>query len=262
MPGLFYVPMFIMRVLACVLQLFCFLQVLAQPFEDAKIAPKGWIQFENTFYLTRDQTVVSGKDTYITEVDYANSLLRYGILSSLEVRLSFIYREIKTQQKSMIFIEKGVVPLSIGTKMQVCREKGLRPEIALLTQLILPRTGHEAFDVSYLMPACYIHMQNTFSENVSLVTNTGIEWAEELPKASGMYAMSFNIALSKHWAAFIENFGTITIKIPDHSIDGGVAYQPHPSLQFESTMGYAFTKASPDYFVGIGVVWCPYLMYL
>lgn len=187
---------------------------------------------------------------------YNSTLLRYGLLENLELRLGVEYEDSKTliketDEESSL---SGLLPLSIGVKVNITEQDGFIPEMALLSHLALPNTGLEDFQSETLTPDMILSMSYELSPKLSTGVNVGAEWNDGSSKAAGVYSWVFGIALNDKAGAFIETYGSFA-KDEDfeNGIDGGLTYLIRPNLQIDIAGGFAVTENLPDYFIGAGL---------
>jgi hypothetical protein len=109
--------------------------------ESASVVPLRSLQIETGFIFESDNAL----DRKLTTYDFNSTLLRYGLLERLELRLglAFLSERSKNNDTGISETVKGLSPLYTGFKILVVEEKGCIPQIAFLGGLILPFTARK-----------------------------------------------------------------------------------------------------------------------
>ena len=114
--------------------------------ESPVIVPAGFFQIETGFiheFVTSD----------ITNTFYNTTLLRYGLVKGLEIRLGMNYlKNVEQWNDDTQFITRGFTPVFIGSKLHITREQGIWPEVAFSAGVGVPKTGAGVFMTSNLAP--------------------------------------------------------------------------------------------------------------
>ena len=115
--------------------------------ESPIVVPAGFFQIETGFI----QEFVSSD---ITNTFYNTTLLRYGILKGLEIRLGMDYLKnvVRTYDDTQ-FIKRGFTPVFISSKLHIAREQGIWPEVAFCAGIGVPKTGAGVFMTSNIAPS-------------------------------------------------------------------------------------------------------------
>lgn len=104
--------------------------------ESPNAMPKGFLQVETGAYYE------SFKDNNIKTEDFTfnTTLVRYGLLDNLELRLGWDFVEGKTKVNgnALANVSSGFNPLLLGVKTSIAKENGYFPEIGLLGHIYLP----------------------------------------------------------------------------------------------------------------------------
>lgn len=218
--------------------------------ESASIVPGGYIQVELGGIYERENF-----DEGKTEIfSHPALLIRYGLLNNIELRFNLELIQEKSSIGKSTFSKTGLLPVAIGTKIYICKEKGLRPQTAFILHLTIPKLGSKKFANEYLAPDFRAAMQHSLSDRFSLSYNLGAEWDGSKPNAAVLYTLSLGASLAEKMGAFIETYGFMTEKeTPDHRIDGGLTYLLNQNLQLDASGGFGITDKSPDYFLGLGI---------
>jgi len=241
---------------------------LDEPFEtdrpsignSARVVPKSALQMEFGLLFENDETNFESDKRY----ELPSALVRYGLLDMLELRLraQLTHRVVDVKssfQPEKEFTDTGVNGIMLGTKIQLLKSEGARPDIAFQAEFELP-VGDETLKPDNLQPKLRLNFRNNFTEAISLNYNLGLEWEEnnnlitgEEYKTIGLYTLAFQYKFSESFGAYVEAFGELHQSDMRQSFDIGAAYRPMPNLQLDLFAGAAMSEEAPDYFVSAGV---------
>ena len=111
--------------------------------ESSSVVPQWRLQIETGASL---EWVETGDEQYERNTSYGSTLLRFGVLKFLELRLG---TDMLNHQSKLPTgaprDEFGMSPIGFGFKVALMQEDGLRPEMAFLTGWQVPNTGRESF---------------------------------------------------------------------------------------------------------------------
>jgi len=216
------------------------------------IVPVGIYQLETGFSRESSKT----GDIVTTNFLYNTSLLRIGLLENCELRLIFEYAGTKIDSPAQSSTINGFNPISIGTKLDVCPEKGIIPQTSLNVSVGLPYFGKQEFRPPYLAPSFFLLMQNTLSDRYSLGYNLGLQWDGNRPNATAVYSISLSMTVLESLSIFTEFYGFSTEKsATDYHSDFGCAYLINNNLQLDISGGVALNAIVPDSFIACGLAW-------
>jgi hypothetical protein len=213
--------------------------------ESSALVPPSTFQLEAGAVGSHDQDV----DT----LEAPGTLLRYGLLPRLELRLAWGGL---VRQEAGPSSDTGTADAELGAKV------GLAPDLALIAHLSLP-VGDEEVGSPRADPAIRVTASHTLTERLGLGWNAGWEAASSTDDAGGthtlsrwVYTAALGVELGEAWGAFVEVFGDVGASDPGppaHSLDGGVTYLLRPRVQLDLSAGVGLSDAAPDRFVGLGV---------
>ena len=214
------------------------------------VLPIRSLQFENG--IQYESQKFEG-DSKISTETIPDVLIRYGLFKNAELRVDVQYLH-QTFKSGMSELElNGMSPLSIGTKIKISEEKGIRPAIGFQFDITIPKTGAQAFQTEYTAPEFRLLMQNTISKKLSVSYNLGETWDGFTARPSTLYTVSLGIEVNKKIGLFIEPYGFLTSgEKPDHRFDAGLTYLIRNNLQSDISAGVGLTSVSPDFFIGAG----------
>jgi hypothetical protein len=172
------------------------------------IVPVGIFQLETGF--SRESS--KSGDILTTNFLYNTSLIRIGLLENCELRLTFEYAGTKIDSAAQSSIVNGFNPISVGSKLAVCPEKGMIPQTSFNISITLPYFGKQEFRPPYLAPSFFLLMQNTLSDRYSLGYNLGLQWDGNEPNATAVYSISLSITVVESLSIFAEFYGFSTEK--------------------------------------------------
>ena len=207
--------------------------------ESPYLVPKRWFQSETGFNIENDK---DGSKTFI----HPTMLNKYGISNRIELRL---ITEYVTEQSPLIIpfgnsTVTGLQPIQVGGKIALWEEKGLLPKTSLIAHTSIPKAAYKEFRQPKWGPNFRFTMQNSLSDNISLGYNIGMEWdGEENGSPSFIYTLAPGFNLGEKWYAYIELFGFLNAdNHPQHSADGGIAYNFSNNVKADISGGFGITK--------------------
>jgi hypothetical protein len=220
--------------------------------ESSIVVPLRSLQIESGFVYALDENPLARAKN----ISYNTTLMRYGLLENMEMRLGIEYagEEVTDQSTGKKTSSYGFSPLYTGLKLQITHEKGFMPEIAFLAGLELPFTAHKTFKTSHTAANMRFSLSHTLSERFSLGYNLGAEWDGDTPVPSYFYSVALGLSITGKAGAFIEFYGLIPEKgISTHLIDGGITFLIKQNLQLDASGGLGLNKEAVDYFISFGI---------
>lgn len=187
---------------------------------------------------------------------YNTTLLRYGLLENMELRLGFEYLgdQIKDKLTDNQETYSGFSPLYAGFKIKVAEEKGLIPEIAFLGAMILPFTASVAYKPSYPAPNMRFAFSHTITNRVSIGYNLGAEWDGDSAVPAYFYSIAMGVGITDNLGAFIESYGLLPEENgEEHLLDMGFTYLIAPNVQLDLSGGIGLNQETIDNFISAGI---------
>lgn len=207
--------------------------------ESPYTVPKKWLQVETGFNIENDK---SGAREFV----HPTVLSKYGLSQRFELRLitefiSFQTPVIIPQGNDII---TGLQPVEVGGKLALFEEKGARPKTSLIFHTAIPKAASKKFQQTNWAPNFRFTMQNTLSGIISLGYNLGMEWyGEEETKPSFIYTLAPGFNVGEKWYAYVEIFGFLNSdNHPQHSVDGGIAYNFSNNTKIDLSGGFGITS--------------------
>lgn len=207
----------------------------------AGVVAKGNLLVEAGFVSERASSA-------ITNLTYANFLLRYGVLEGVELRLTQNYAGVRDKIADKTI--SGMSPLTLGTKIHLIEEDGLVPQISVIGQVTM-LTGEKAFRPSQAVPEIRMNFANTLSDRFSLGYNLGVAFPED--NTTSFYTAVLGYGFAEGWTVFAEPYGFYADDTFDHRFNTGLIYLMNSTLQFDVSAGWGLSESSPDSFIGFGV---------
>lgn len=158
--------------------------------EGVFIVDKNTLQVETGFFAGKNQ---DGTYNYLIPT----ALLKFGINKNLELQSVIDIININGKY--------GLSPVAFGFKANFVKEKGVRPEIALISRVQIKNLGGKEYNINRTLTMFRVAFQNTLSNVVVLSYNLGMQW-NEFEKPSYIISVSSNFNLSKELTLYGELF--------------------------------------------------------
>ncbi|WOD44791.1 transporter [Hwangdonia lutea] len=219
--------------------------------ESPNVVPKRFLQVETgTSYESFKTNNIKTED-----FTFNTTLVRYGLLDNLELRLGWDFVEGKTKinGNTLNNISSGFNPLLLGVKTSIAKENGCFPEIGLLGHLYLPFTASTDYKPETTGVDFRLAFAHTLSENTSLSYNLGAAWGNDSPEASYVYTIAFGQSITNKLGAYAELYGDLPENSKaNHLWDAGLTYLINNNVQLDATVGSSITKGQ-DILISAGV---------
>lgn len=200
--------------------------------EAPSLVPKGFLQIESGFYY--EETERDNVQEKIT--GYNTTLLRYGLLGNLELRMRADLKRIQPEDDREG--GTGLSPLALGAKIGIANGGGILPQVGLLGHVYLPFTAHEVYRPETTGIDFKFAFNHELSEDKDLSYNLGAEWRDDTPEASLVYSIAYGWDFLEQLGFFAELYG----KMPengraDHHWDAGLTWLLRDNLQLDTFVG-------------------------
>jgi hypothetical protein len=187
---------------------------------------------------------------------FSSLLLRYGVAKDFEVRIQTDYALNNENDSTGKSTSHGMMPMTIGTKISLIKNRKLIPSISLLFNLTLPYVGQKELRPDNFAPSFLILLSNPISDKLNLCYNYGMAWDGITPEPTQLYAISLGINLNKRWNAFVENFGFFhKDEAPKFYVDGGFTYLINHHLQLDIAVAGYLSSFLTYYSLFAGIAW-------
>ena len=219
--------------------------------EAPTLVSKGILQVETGFIYEEVTTdnIESNTTTFNT------TLLRYGLLDNLELRLGLDVAGTKNTVRNTNFEDKfsGLSPLYVGFKIGITEEKGLLPEIGFLGGAFLPFTAATEYKPENTGGDFRFAFAHTLSENWSFSYNLGAGWDGNSSNISYLYTTVLGHSITDKLGCYLEFYGYFPESDrADHSINGGFTYLLSNNVQLDLSGGTGI-NTDQDFFISGGI---------
>lgn len=213
--------------------------------ESVFTVPKGYFQAELGF--TKEYS--KGKNFDLT---HPVALLKYG-LKKFEFRVETVLHSSYTQMVPGSKWIGGLDPVEVGFKVQLFDEKKILPKTSLITHIGIPGLASKQFKSNHLAPSFVFTMQNSLTNKINLGYNAGIRWGGFTSTPLWLYTLANGYDLGDKWYAYAEVFGIFQKnELPQHSIDGGIAYYINPDMKVDISAGAGISSTAPKKYFALG----------
>lgn len=235
--------------------------------EASNTVGKGRLQFEMGYTFFSDRA--DGVRTHTHS--YPELLVRAGLFAEwFELRIGQNISTTRTRSSGggmvpmagdLVERASGADDLYIGTKIALTEQKGILPELAIITQATVP-TGVDHLTSSKFLPGLSLLYSWDLSEKWALAGSVlGNKAVEE--GGHSYYEFANSLSLGHTWTeklgSYVEYFGFYPsgavgpdIK-PQYYVNGGFTYLITKTIQFDIRAGVGLSPSSADYFVGSGL---------
>ncbi|AZQ43008.1 transporter [Nonlabens ponticola] len=204
--------------------------------ESPSVVRPGYLQIETGGFYTENEE----NGTTIKETTYNTTLLRYGVMKNVELRLGLDYRN--TQFGSSDNDLNGLSPLLLGAKIGIAQEDGWKPQMALLGHLTLPYTASSDYDPEATGMDFRFAFNHTLSDRSGIAYNLGARLDAGNPELAYLYTVAYGYSLTNTIGAYVELYGDFpTDSSANHLWDAGFTYLANNDLQFDVTVGSGIT---------------------
>jgi hypothetical protein len=192
-------------------------------------------------------------DNYrVQNLTLPNALVRYGISDRLEVRAQTGYTHIRSRLGDFnLTSQGGLIPISLGTKIQVVDPGQKLPPIAVRAHFVIPNEGLGA--PSFLAPSVLVTTNVPFLTDFQTYLNLGIAWDGFGAAPTYQYAVAIERGLATGLTAYLEAYGFVFREILDHRYDAGLVYAITPDLQADFSGGIGISDPGTTWFTAIGL---------
>lgn len=201
--------------------------------EGVFIIKKNTIQLESGFY----HEVLKNKSSLMF---VPTSLIKFGISKNFELQ---------TQVDLTALDGRGALsPISLGFKANLWKERGLRPEFAIIGRVQLKNLGAKEVQLTKNLPLLRLAFQNNLSPHFVLGYNLGIHW-NEFERSSYIISSSLNYHLSKRATLYAEVFNETSEKtFMNPIVDLGAMFLVGKELIFDASIGKYLNQSKESSF--------------
>ncbi|MEO6330096.1 MAG: transporter [Ginsengibacter sp.] len=215
--------------------------------ESAFLVPEKWLQFEAGFNFQKN-------DANEKEILSPTLLSKYGLSKRVELRL---ITTIKTYSSPTIPFSNvngtGLDVVEAGAKIALFEQKKLVPKTSFIFHFGIPSFSSPKFKPDKVVPNFRFTMQHSLSAKTSLGYNLGCEWDGVTNDPAYIYTLTLGYNLAEKWYSYIEGFGGFKKQdLPQHNIDGGLAYLISDNFKTDLSSGFGLGRAAPKWYIALG----------
>ena len=223
--------------------------------DGVNVLPAGVLQLESGFSLSGQSDGFSVNRTFIG----GSPQLRLGVGHRLEVRFGGDgFRHYSHGAGEESERAAGASDLSVGAKFRLVSERGLRPELALISMASLP-VGDTRFTSSGVDPTLKLAWSKTLSESTAVSGNVVVSSLSDCGARFTQRAVSFQLSrgLWRNWGGFWEVYLVTPV---DRGGDGastfdtGVSHPLGRNAQFDVSVGQQIEPLARCWVLGAGLV--------
>jgi hypothetical protein len=186
------------------------------------------------------------------------TLLRYGVWNRFELRVASHYQFTngvitETQTDTT---EQGFGPLNLGFKVHVIKEKGIRPEIAIVADITLRHIGDESYRPMFSYPSARFVASHTLLDDLTFGYNAGFAYNGNNADGFFLYSAYMTYQMLPKLTLFGEVYGNFDYgDLPNHRINGGLTIMLRHNLQLDCSIGTGFDANIDKSFLNAGLSW-------
>ena len=218
--------------------------------EASSTVGKGVFQIETggLYESFKDNTITSEAYTFNT------TLLRYGILDNIELRIGWDFVEGVTtiNGNRLDNVTSGLSPLLLGVKIDISEEKNGMPEIALIGHVFPIFSAGQDYRPETTAVDFRFAFSHTLSKKSSIAYNLGGQWGNDSPEAAAIYTVAYGYSFTDRFGMYAELYGDLPEdSTANHYWDAGFTYLVSNDLQLDAYFGTSITKGQ-DLLLGLG----------
>ncbi len=220
--------------------------------ESSSVVPKGFLQVETGAFFETIKVDGLKEDSKT----FNTTLLRYGLLDNLELRLGIEFMEQSKviRGKKLADVASGFSPLLLGAKVSITEEKGFLPEIGLIGHLSLPFSASKDYKPETTGVDFRFAFSHTLNEKTSISYNLGAAWGYNLPEANYVYTIAYANGLTDRLGFFVELYGDLPEKNKaNHLWDMGFTYLIKHNVQLDISGGTGISRNIQDLYLSVGI---------
>ncbi|HET8804594.1 MAG TPA: transporter [Aequorivita sp.] len=219
--------------------------------ESPNTVPQNHIQIETGLYYE----AFTENDIQQETQGYNTTLLRFGVLKNLEVRLGWDFEETQysVNNEDLENVLSGFSPLLVGAKVAIAQENKLLPNIGLLIHAHLPFFASKDYRPETTGLEAMFSFSHTLSEKSNLGYNLGASWQNDANGIEYIYTLAYGYSLTDRLGIYGEVYGNLPENNrAQHFADAGITYLVKDNLQLDATVGTGITKGQ-DILLGAGI---------
>lgn len=222
--------------------------------ESPYTVPVGSFQIETGIVLAKDKPDGADGSATINSYDFGSTLLRYGLIPDLELRLAGSFLREDVQLAKSTTSEGGLSDIRFGVKYQLSEANGLIPDAGVIASLKFP-VGHKYFTSDKIVPGINFAASHPLTSFWSLGYNLGFRYQDKAQNIF-FYTLATAVQPLQKIGIFVEVFGASPEGIESlHQADLGMTYLVLPNFQLDTSYGFSLNDPAPDSFFNVGLSW-------
>ena len=184
-------------------------------------------------------------------------LIRYGLFKNIELRV--FNQFVKESVNNPLIPNKerstyGIDNLQLGTKINLVKENGIWPEIAILSHVVLP-LGSANFKNAKTLANIVFSLSHTVSNRFSIGYNLGWTTDGVNQNGSGTYTFAMGYGVSKKVGCYLEMYGLLkNMESLTIGFDGGFTYLISNNMQLDLSAGRGVSENNYFFSAGYSVL--------
>lgn len=212
--------------------------------ESAVTVLPGSIQIETGFAFEK----LTESNIKVESYTIAGTLLRYGIVDDIELRLGTAY--LITNAQSSV---DGLGDFLLGTKINFLKENKQVVDFGILAHALLP-IGSAAFNPTEVEPEIIAALSKSLNDDLSASLNFGGSWSSIFDETFLIYSAALGQAINARTSVFIEVYGNVFSSFsPIHNFNGGITYLLSENLQLDLSGGKGISGIDSYWFISSGL---------
>jgi hypothetical protein len=208
--------------------------------DGTHIVEKNHIQVETGVQFSSDEGVNSFDNV---------TLIRYGVTRRFEVRILNQYSVVHDDG-----VTSGLQPLTISFKNQLCKQKGLRPKLTLVSYFQLPATISPAFRGDHWGYTFTLAGRHDLTSSIKIYSNLGLTEDQQTTDISYHSTLELNDNFTEKFSGFIEYFGNYAANTKaSNGLDVGFIYALRKNLAVDVAFGSPMLNPSLSRFITCGI---------
>ncbi|SMG34699.1 Putative MetA-pathway of phenol degradation [Marivirga sericea] len=205
--------------------------------EYPKTIPSGYFQIEAGFSF--ESETVNPTDR-LQLINWNNTLLKYGLLEGLELRLSQSYqseRLLEGGQSPQFIWQSFSGPVVVGTKIDLLQESGLKPQTAIVAEYGFNTFSPETFERNNFYR---IQLTSKYQLNPEWYLMGNLGYDKRFNDFGRLrYTVNSGYSLNQKLSIYAEIYGFLSeSRTPLNYFDGGLIYLINPKLQLDVHAGF------------------------
>lgn len=218
-----------------------------RPSETYAVQTLSKKQFQMEFGFQKEQL---NKEDYT--VQHPEAELRLGIIDKLELR-SRVVAETQKLYTEKVF-RYGLTPIELGLKYNYFESANQKFASSFIGYIGIPILNSEDHDPGKAFHRLRLLFENKLMEQLKLEYNIGTEWNSEDQEQNWVFTFSPQAKLADRWTFYLEEFSYFQKNsLPQHHLQGGLAYIIGNNVQVDASGGFGLNTASPEYIISAGL---------